>query len=388
MITDTSNILLRRSKPEPAKKLVRVLHVINGEEYGGAERVQDILGLRLPDFGYEVTFLCVKPDRFESVRKCSNVALVAYPMRNRFDLRPIPRVARFIRQQCFSLVHTHSPRNLLIGCPAAAIARVPLVHHVQCPALVDTPNVWRNRINARLEKRLLNRVAAVIPVSESLRAYMRGQGIHDDKLTVIPNAVPIRGPLSDRARPNGRWTIGICALFRPRKGVDVLVRALAELKRQGLPVRLRAVGYFMDDAYERHIKTLVSDLGLQGDVQWVGFSDNVDDELSKMDLFVYPSTHGEGMPLAILEAMAAGVPVVSTNVEGTPEAIRDGIDAVIVDPNNVEALADGFRRIIEGDLDWNALRLSAHRRQAERYSDTKLARDVSEVYDRVLNRER
>jgi glycosyltransferase involved in cell wall biosynthesis len=217
---------------------------------------------------------------------------------------------------------------------------------------------------------------------------MRGQGIHDDKLTVIPNAVPIRGPLSDRAQPNGRWTIGICALFRPRKGVDVLVRALAELKRQGLPVRLRAVGYFMDDAYERHIKTLVSDLGLQNDVQWVGFSDNVYDELSKMDLFVYPSTHGEGMPLAILEAMAAGVPVVSTNVEGTPEAIRAGIDAVIVDPNNVEALADGFRRIIEGDLDWNALRLSAHRRQAERYSDTELARDVSEVYDRVLNRER
>ena len=137
-------------------------------------------------------------------------------MRNRFDLRPVPRVARFIRQGQFALVHTHSPRSLLIGRPAAAIAGVPLVHHVQCPARIDSPNMWKNRINALLEKRLLNRVAAVIPVSESLRTYMREQGVHEDKLTVIPNAVPIRGPLNVHARPSRLWTIGICALFRPR----------------------------------------------------------------------------------------------------------------------------------------------------------------------------
>ncbi len=385
MISDNTSMLPEPTKPASARQLVRVLHVINGEDYGGAERVQDILGLRLPEFGYDVTFLCVKPNRFAAVRRCTNVSLLTCPMRNRFDLRPVRRVARIIRQGEYALVHTHSPRSLLIGRPAAALCRVPLVHHVQCPALVDTSNIWRNRMNAFLERRLLNRVAAVIPVSESLRFYLCQQGIQERQLTVIPNAVPVLGPLSGRPCPAGIWTIGICALFRPRKGVEVLVRALAELKRDGFPVRLRAVGYFMDGPYERYIKNLVTDLGLEHDVQWMGFCDNVYDQLREMDLFVYPSTHGEGLPLAILEAMAAGVPVVSTNVEGTPEAVRDGTDGVIVEPNSVAALADGFRRILRGDLDWSALRVSAHRRQAERYSDTKLTRDVASVYDSVLH---
>jgi glycosyltransferase involved in cell wall biosynthesis len=242
----------------------------------------------------------------------------------------------------------------------------------------------RNRVNTVVERVCLTRVPSVIAVSSSLRTYLRGLGVADDKISVIPNAVPVRGPLSERARPKSPWTIGICALFRPRKGMEVLLLALATLRAAGIPVRLRAVGYFQEAAYETEIKKLASGLGLDGAVDWRGFSNDVYEELAQMDLFVLPSLFGEGLPLAILEAMAAGVPVVSTNVEGIPEAVRDGLDGVVVPPGDAEALARGLQRIICGDLDWQALRVSAHRRQADLFSDTNLARNVAYIYDELI----
>ena len=367
-------------------KLGRVLHVINGEDYSGAERVQDELAMRLPEFGYDVGFACVLPGRFDAVRQAQHAPLENAGMRSKFDLRPVKKIERLIRDGRYDIVHTHTPRSLLIGGMAANRAGVPTVHHVQCPAAADTTNVWRNRLNAFIERRCMKGVAKVLPVSESLREYLHGQGVKDQDIRVIPNAVPVHGPLKDRQTPAEPWTIGICAMFRPRKGLDVLIDALAKLKAAGHNVRLRAVGYFKEPQYKVRIEQQIKDLQVHDMVDWRGFSDSVYDELAQMDLFVLPSLFGEGMPLAILEAMAAGVPVVSTRVEGTPELVRDGIDGVIVEPGDADALAAAFDRIIRGELNWHELRASAHQRQGELFSDSKLADSVAEIYSEVLKR--
>jgi glycosyltransferase involved in cell wall biosynthesis len=103
-----------------------------------------------------------------------------------------------------------------------------------------------------------------------------------------------------------------------------------------------------------------------------------------MDLFVLPSLFGEGLPMVVLEAMAAGVPVVATRVEGIPEAIRDGIDGLIASPNDVNDLVLQLDRVIRGQVDWNAMRISAHRRQEEKFSDRSMAQGVAQVYRKVL----
>ncbi len=305
-------------------------------------------------------------------------------MKHKFDLRPAMQVARKARQTGCEIIHTHSTRTLLIGRPAAAIARLPIVHHVQSPAIAGSTEVWRNRANAAVTRACLSGLSNIVAVSESLRTYLGRQWVTPQRVEVITNAVPARPVLSDRSRPTSPWTIGICAMFRPRKGLEVLLEALSQLRKQNTRFTLRAVGYFQDAQYEAHIKHRVAELGLEDVVDWQGFSDNVYDELARMDVFVLPSLFGEGLPLAILEAMAAGVPVVSTHVEGTPEAVRDGVDGLIVEPGNAEALAAALQRIIRGEVDWQSLRTSAHRRQTELYSDTKLASDVARIYDRIL----
>lgn len=180
------------------------------------------------------------------------------------------------------------------------------------------------------------------------------------------------------------WTLGTVALFRPRKGMEVLLEALAELRAQGLPVRLRAVGGFETPEYEREVKFLAEKLGLADAIDWTGFTEDVDRELAEMDLFVLSSLFGEGLPMVVLEAMAAGVPVVATRVEGVPEAIRDRRDGLLAEPGDPGSLARAIGRVVRGEVDWHALRTTARKRHADTFSDRSMAAGVADVYRRVL----
>ena len=112
---------------------VNVLHVINGEHYAGAERMQDLLAQRLADHGFQAGFACLKPGRFPDARRGRQAPLYALPMRSRLDLRCVPRLVRIIRREGCRLVHTHTPRTALLGRLAALLAGVPMVYHVHSP---------------------------------------------------------------------------------------------------------------------------------------------------------------------------------------------------------------------------------------------------------------
>ena len=147
---------------------------------------------------------------------------------------------------------------------------------------------------------------------------------------------------------------------------------------------MRAVGEFETVDYELRIKHDVERLNIGSSVDWVGFSKDVPHELARMDLFVLPSLFGEGLPMVILEAMASGVPVVATGVEGVPEAIRDGFEGVIAAPNDPRRLAQAINRYLRGEVDWSQMRVAAHQRQADVFSDVAMARGVAQVYREVL----
>jgi glycosyltransferase involved in cell wall biosynthesis len=367
-----------------AGALVRVLHVINGEHYAGAERVQDQLALRLPEFGYEVGFVCVKPNRFADMRMARSAPLINVPMQSRFDLRPAARLARLIRREGYRLIHTHSPRAALVGSLAATWAEVPMVHHMHGQTSTEVRRRWLSRLSAFVERVIVRR-AATIAVSESLCRHLRAHGYAKRPLHVVPNGVPARGELPPpRTRPADDWTIGTVAMFRPRKGIEVLLQAIALLRSRGMAIRLRAVGGFETSGYEREAKQFAARLGLGDAVQWIGFRRDVDTELALMDVLVLPSLISEGMPMSLLEAMAAGVPVVGTHVDGVVDVIRHRVDGLLARPGDSEDLAGALAQIICGDVDWLALREAAHRRHAETFSDRSMAAGVAAVYDRVL----
>ncbi len=362
---------------------LRVLHLVNGEHFAGAERVQDLLALRLPEFGIETAFVCLKPDRFPVARR-SSTPLYMLPMRGRFDLRPAWRLARLIREEDFALVHTHTPRAALVGRIAARLAAVPMVHHVHGQTASEVGRRWLSRFNAVVERFSLAKATAVIAVSQTAGRYIAAHGVAFERVCVVSNGVPAYDRLLPRVAPLKTWTLGTIALFRPRKGLETLLDALALLRQQQVPVRLCAIGSFETAEYERVVHAHVARLSLGDCVEWTGFRSDVPAELAAMDLLVFPSRLAEGLPMVIIEAMATGTPIVGTRVDGVVDAIRDGVDGLLCEPENAAALAASIARVVRGEADWQALRTSAWHRQREQFSDRSMARGIADLYREIL----
>ena len=364
---------------------VPVLHVINGEHYSGAERVQDLLGLALPKFGYAAGFACLKPNLFPEMRQSVDVPIHELKMRSRFDLSIVRRLTKIVKEGKYRAIHAHTPRTLMIARMAASrLNSIPLIYHVHSPVSLDSVRRFQNRMNLWIERWGLKRVDQMICVSNSLARYMKNAGHAEEKITVVPNGVPKTKQTLTRWKPTKRWTLGTVALFRPRKGTEVLLDAIARLKKQGVVVDLLAVGPFETESYKQEIKDQVKRLGIAEQIQWAGFRKDVNAQLEKMDLFVLPSLFGEGLPMVVLEAMAIGLPIVASRVEGIPEAIRDGHDGLIFDPGKADDLADRVREMVEGKHDWMAMSRHAQERQREMFSESSMAKNVAAVYDRLL----
>ena len=225
-----------------------------------AERVQDLLGLNLPEFGYAVGYACLKPDQFDHNRQAVDCPLFSIPMRRRFDFRPIRRLINIVHQEQYKIIHAHTPRTLFIASLVSRLTNVPLVYHVHSPASNDSTRWLQNHINATIEWFFMNRAKAIIPVSEKLAVRLRKIGLK--QVITIPNGVPHRLPRGILMTDKKDWTLGLVALFRPRKGTEILLESLAQLRARGHSVRLRAVGGFETPEYEKEIKSLVESMGI------------------------------------------------------------------------------------------------------------------------------
>ncbi|XZE52144.1 glycosyltransferase [Planctomycetaceae bacterium SH139] len=397
------------NRPARETAAIRVLHVINGEFFAGAERVQMHLGKCLPAVGVRADFVCLKAGRFAEQFDLEHSVCFVEPMTSRFDVGVAQRIEQQLGQRSgessYDLLHAHTPRAALIASRLAKRLGIPWIYHLHSPAARDCENRWKNRINSLVERWALRSVSHLIAVSNSLRRDAIDSGWAAERVTVVHNGVPrdllanpsqsltAVGSTSASPRlPVGRskpvagqpWRVGMVALMRPRKGLEVALESLALLRGEGRALRFRCIGPFETPAYEAKIKQLVDDLAIGEIVEFIGFTKNISQALSALDFMVLPSLYGEGLPMVVLEAMAAGLPVVATRVEGTPEAIQHGLQGLMAEPNSPSSLAAEMRLLLDGEYDWEQMSRAALHRHAELFSDTAMAAATAEVYRRVL----
>ena len=307
-------------------------------------------------------------------------------MRWALDPRCVSQLADLIRREDYALVHAHTPRSLLMGSLAAGKAGVPLVYHVHSPTARDSTRRWQNYVNAKVEHWALSRAERLIAVSPSLKQLMCNEGFAEEQVIYVPNGVSPIEATPRQAVPQ-QWTLGMAALFRPRKGVEILIEALASLRSQGYDVHFRAVGPFESPEYQEEIHDLVERLDVGDAITWTGFVDDIAAELASMDLFVLPSLFGEGLPMVVLEAMAAGVPVVASHVEGIPEAIRHREDGLLFEPGSVSQLVLAIEQLIDEDqdeFDYRAMSRNAQARHRKQFSAQAMAAEMAEVYRSLI----
>jgi glycosyltransferase involved in cell wall biosynthesis len=305
-------------------------------------------------------------------------------MRSRWDFSIVPRLRELVRRGSFPLLHAHTPRSALVARLAATWARVPFVYHVHSPTQRDSTARYRNLLNSAAERVSLWGNCPLIAVSSSLGEHMHACGYPRRRISVVPNGVPSARVLRGDHLPGKVWRVGVVALFRPRKGMEVLVDALAVLREQGLRVELRAIGPFESPDYEAAIIKRAERQRVDQQIVWKGFCSDVATEFTELDLLVLPSLFGEGLPMVVLEAMAAGVPVVASRVEGVPEALEDGVQGLLVNPGDAADLASAIARLVRGQWDWSILRRNAIQRHAAHFSARRMAAGVAQVYRQVL----
>ena len=207
--------------------------------------------------------------------------------------------------------------------------------------------------------------------------------------TLILNGVPAARPGFQRTQPGdagevSRWNLGTVGLIRPCKGIEVLIRAVASLRRRGCPAAATVVGTFYTEQYQREIMELVQQLGVGDLIDFVGFSNDVPAQLENFDLFVMPSVGPEGLPMVLLESMAHSLPTIGSAVAGVGDVVRPGVDGLLFPPGDAEALADAVESFICGEVDWLSMSEAAYDRHANEFSVQRMASEFAKVYRELV----
>ena len=296
------------------------------------------------------------------------------------DPRAVARTARTLRDLAPDVVHVHEPFVPWVSMVATARAPAPVV---------ATFHAWSRRDRAyrlagRALGRLLDHVDARIAVSPAAAAYHASAlGLHEDAFTVVPNGVDVDHFREAVPFPQMRDHPSLLFVGRleRRKGLDQLLRALTILKSTRADLRLYVVGDGPDrQRYERLLPARLRD-----DVVFLGRVDT--DELPRFhasaDLFVAPAMGGESFGIVLIEAQAAGVPVVASDIPGYASVVTDGVDGRLVPPGDPEALAEAIGALLDNPSLARALADTASRR-VDRYDWSTVAQRVREVYVRVV----
>jgi glycosyltransferase involved in cell wall biosynthesis len=276
------------------------------------------------------------------------------------------------------VIHAHASK-------AGFLTRLAAATRSRRERAVFTPHAWSfwtqshmSRLWLRLERGAAHWCDAIVAVSEHERAAGLAARVGREKqYRVIPNGVDVeRYALAPAPEPGRIVTVGrLAAQKRP----DVAVRAMAELRRTYPDATLDVVAH---GPLERETSSLVAELGLTGAVRLLGKRDDVPELLSRAQCFLLTSDY-EGCPYTVLEAMAAGVPVVSTRVGGVPELVVDGETGLLAEPGRPDSVARALGRVL-GDAAWARNLGDAGRERARGlYSRDRMVRETVELYELV-----
>ena len=329
--------------PFQAGRRVRVLQIVESMDVGGMERMVATLCRALDPRDFEARVLVTrKRGLLGEVLAAEGIPVSCAEMRSdRADWRAPIRVAHFIRQYKPDVVHTHATHSLLYGGIPARWCNVPLLVHT------EHGRVFPDKPHLMLAERWFSAsLVKFVTVSQALAdEVQRYERIPSHRLSVIPNGVADLPPrhsescerLRDQligSRPGP--VVGVMARLVWEKGLDVLLHAWAKRLAQG---EVRGTLVIAGEGPERsNLEGLAKSLGVSDSIRLPGTVTDIGSFYRLLDAFVLSSV-SEGLPMALLEAMAAGIPIIATRVGAVPEALDFGAAGVLIDPSDQASLA-------------------------------------------------
>jgi len=317
---------------------MRIVQVVETLEVGGLERVAVDLALQQQAAGHAAMLYCiVRTGPLAQIATTNSITVRCFDKLPGPSFKSLYSLTRALYQDTPDVVHTHQAGIHHYAALAGYLAGVPAIVTTRHSPSTSLLRPYQDRYF----RWVLPLTSNVAVVSQATLDFLVSCGFPASKMRVIRNGISVAKYRAKSAKPSGRKPLirfGTVARFVPEKAHSVLLRAFGLLLQSVPAAELRIIGYgpLFEDTHR-----LVDRLGLANHVHLAGRTDDVPAVLSELDVFVLSSV-SEGLPLVILEAMAAGLPIVSTRVGGIPEVAIEGQVAWYCEPGSAESLSQAM----------------------------------------------
>ena len=366
---------------------VKVLQLISSGGYYGAENMLLNLCASQETSGCQNSLLLFynvhvpNVEFYERARR-RGLSVRMVHCNGRADWRAVRQIEEYIQEDAVDIVHTHGYKADLYGYLAAWRCHKPVV--ATCHNWVGGTAALG--IYNQLDRMALKKFNALAAVSDTVAQRLLAFGVPAEKIKTIANGIDVKA--FERAEPlplfnaEGSAVVGMVARLDLQKGFEYLLQAARELCKTFHGLKIVIVGEGPD---REAIEEMIEQYGLQSNVVLAGQQSNMPAVYAAMDIFVLPSLN-EGLPMTVLEAMAASKPVIATRVGAIPSLIKDGENGLLVAPKDSEGLRNTIASLLDDPERRRRMGDQAHAWVSRNYTSEAMALKYREMYDDVLGK--
>ena len=364
-------------------KLQTILLIIDVASIGGGQQHVLALAKRLTARGLRVAVACEAKGYLVEELYHGNIPHYAVRLSESPSVRGLADLAKVIRASGAQLVHTHGGTAGFYGRLAARwVGDIRTVHTYHGIHYLHDKRLRRRYLHRAIDRFLLRWTDEVICVANSDKDLaLREKLALPDHVSVIYNGIDLAQFDRRTGQRNDHFIVGTVGRLHEQKGHIYLLQAAALIHQAYSQVRFRIIG---DGQLRESLETQSRALGLNGIVEFLGARIDVPAQLRQFDLFILPSLW-EGLPYVLLEAMAAGVPIVTTDVDGVREMITGGRGGIVVPSRNAHALAAAVIDLMGNGARRADLGVKGAQVIKERFSLDAMIEQTVAVYSRAMN---
>ncbi len=367
------------------KGLPHILLVVDqfSKNLGGGERIVLKLAALLPQYGYRTSILTFKADLDSPALKSPPCPIYLLPLQRTYDftaLKAAFHLRNFLKRQRVQIVQTFfESSDIWAGFVTKTMSKSKLIWSRRDMGILRTR---KHEVAYRLMAGLPD---AVFAVSELVRQHcIEEDRIDPARVQTIYNGLNLADwSTSPQPGPDREVVVTTAGNIRHVKGHDIFIKAAAAIAPQFPNVSFSIAGGVLEPAYFEELQTLVRDLNLADRFQFLGGITNLREHLAAANIFVLPS-RSEGFSNAIVEAMAASLPVVATDVGGNAEAVQDGVSGFIVPPEDPTALAAAIARLLSDPSRAKAMGAAGAQRVADKFTTEAMMKETVATYAKLL----
>lgn len=360
---------------------LKTIHIDSEMGWSGGQRQVSALCSYLHERGHEVKIICRPGSELGAWAKREGIAAIPVKMGSILSIGTVLRIRSAIRRERPDVVHLHASRAHVLGGAAARMAGVPLTVVTR---RMDEPvkMVWPN---TGAYNRWVN---VVVAISEAVKDVLIESGVDPARIRVINSGAEIDRFADAKPDPELRSSLGVAdgafavctaATLAERKGVKYLIQAASMLGKEGKRVHLIIAG---EGEQRAELEQLADKLNVAA--SFVGFRKDMPNVLATVNAFAMPAL-AEGLGIAVIEAMAAGRPVIASAVGGLRESVIDGETGFLIAPRDPRALADAIGKLIDNPGLASSFGAAGQARAREHFSLANMAARNEALYYELID---